>query len=335
MFSGLRLILKARKAFPVGTIRTRKDGRRYRKVAPDKWVFVSAANRERMDKEFYDEKSKEHLNEAYRLFTESTGKMSWAGIGIVEHLEDEYSIYDFDDLKEYIKDSPSDRASALFRSTKNYIDSLSIPVSMKQAAVDRFGRAVLALKNAHAGPKEKLMVKVEKPSGEVKYRYKEDEPITAFPPTTVKRAKMQLGGWTDMSKIPTSSQLDKMLDIGSAEVVKGKPDDRRNWEVRQSANDVEIPFREEAEGIKVHLRQSKKVKKRTKTTAEVEMVIPYPYAERFLKKQIDSKRTRNALIGELRRSKGFKRAAGFVEKRPEPAEEADVSQLPGPAERLA
>lgn len=330
----MKLFVKARQAAAVGEMHTWKDGRRYKKTAPGKWKFVAAASRSRMDTEFYDKRAKQHLDSAYRLFKESTGKMSWAGIGIVEHLEEKYGVYDFDDLKELIKKSPRDKASEIYRSTKQYVDSLTIATGLKKAAVDRIGRALIALRNAYSGPKEKLMLKVNV-NGAAQYRMKE-APAAAFPATAVQSAQKKLAGWTDMSTLPDATQMRGLLKTGAAKRVSGKSSPKRKWEVRQLWKEVKVPYSKTAAGVTFSLRQSQKIKKRTKTTAEIVLTVPYAYARQFMNNHIKSVRTRNYLIKQMENSAGYKSALGvnIGMREVEPLSEDELRKLPGPAARV-
>jgi hypothetical protein len=243
---------------------------------------------------------------AENYYEESTS-MAWAGLGIVEHLEDKFGVTDYAGLKKLIRTGPKDQASKIFRSTKDYVDSLSIPTGNKAAAVDRFGRSLLVLRDTYAGPKKKLTVRISsKQSG--KHWYAHRAPQASFSATRVKTAQKKLGGWSDMSKKPTMSQLRAMEKNGTAKIIWGEPKPKKKWEVYQKLTDTIVPFKENAKGIGAKMRQFEVKDKRTLRTATVELTIPYPFARQFIEHNIKSARTRNDLVGQLTRSAGYKKA---------------------------
>ena len=300
----IKLFVKARAtnpgvAMPVGTVTTWADGTVHKKISQHKWSAVSVGSAPARTKATV--KAENYYNDAVG--------MSWAGLGIVEHLEDKFKITDFAGLKRLISGGPKDQASKIFRSTKDHVDSLSIPTGNKAAAIDRLGRSLLALRDIHAGPKKKLTIRVRaKRSGKVRWSYKK-APQVSFSASKIKTAQKRLGGWSDMSKMPTMKQLRTMEKNGTAKIVWGKPVGKRKWGVYQEAKDTVIPFKENAKGIKVKMRQFEIKKKRTLRTATVKLTMPYPFARQFLEHNIKSARTRNDLVGQLTRSAGYKKAA--------------------------
>ena len=300
----MRLFLKGRKATE-GTISTWIDGTRVKKVGK-KWVVIGREGVKKESASKMKEIAKQHFDEALKMFTEATGKMSWAGIGIVEHLEDKYKIYDFEGLKSHIKKNPGGEASKIYRSTKAYIDTLSISTGLKKIAQGRFAQVLIKLRDAYAQPKLKLMVKQE--SGKVPYKYKEAEPV--FSATAIRYARSKLGTWTDMKKVPTSAQVRAMIKNKSGKLVSGKIDPKKKWDVYQKLDDVVVPFKSSEKGVTVRMRQFRSGAERTRQVATVELTIPYAYARQFLTSQIKSVRTRNNLIGQMERSAGYKKTIG-------------------------
>ena len=301
----MRLILKARPGVPQGTISTWVDGTRVKKVGK-KWVVIGRVGVKDKPTSKMSEITKTHFDEAFKLFMEATGKMSWAGIGIVEHLEDEYKIYDFEGLKSHIKKNPGAEASKIYRSTKKYIDSLTIPTGLKHVAQNRLASTLIKLRDAYAQPKVKLMVKQE--SGKVPYKYKKTEPV--FSATAIRFGRSKLGTWTDMKKVPTNAQVRAMIKNKSGKLISGKIDSKKKWDVYQKLDDVVVPFKSNEKGITVKMRQFKSGAKRTRQVATVELIIPYAYARQFLTNQIKGARTRNNLIGQMERSAGYKKTLG-------------------------
>jgi len=298
-----RLFVKGRAAHPgvamqVGAVTTWADGSVHKKTAPNKWTTVREGDgksaRVKTDKK------------AENYYTEST-KTSWAGLGIVEHLEDKFGVTDYAGLKKLIRTGPKDQASKIFRSAKDYVDSLSIPTGSKAAAVDKLGRSLLILRDTYAGPKKRLRIKVRsKESGKVWYGRR--APQVSFSATKIKTAQVRLGGWSDMSKKPTMTQLRTMVKNKTAKVIWGEPQAKKKWEVYQKLTDTIVPFKENAKGIDVKMRQFEIKDKRTLRTATVELTIPYPFARQFIEHNIKSARTKNELVGQLTRSKGYKKA---------------------------
>lgn len=293
----MKVFVKA-KVMGVGATTTWADGSVHKKVSPHKWITVREGDgsaRDQMEKK------------AERHYGEATG-MSWAGLGIVEHLEDKFGVTDYAGLKRAIKTGARDQASKIFRSTKDYVDSLSISTGNKSAAIDRFGRSLLALRDAYAGPKKRLTVTVRsRKTGRIHYEY-EKAPQASFSAARIKTAQSKLGGWSDMTKMPTTKQLRTMEKNGTAKITWGEAQAKKKWEVYQGRDDTVIPFKENAKGIKIKMRQFEMKQKHTRRTATMELTIPYPFARQFLEYNIKSARTRNDLVGQLTRSAGYKKA---------------------------
>lgn len=285
-------------AMPIGTTTTWADGSVHKKISQHKWSVVSVGSGPARAKATV--KAENYYNDAVG--------MSWAGLGIVEHLEDKFGVTSFAGLKKLISTGPKDQASKIFRSTKDHVDSLSIPTGNKAAAVDRIGRSLLALRNVYAGPKKRLTVSVRtKKTGKAYWIYKK-APQASFSASRIKTAQKKLGGWSDMSQMPTMKQLRAMEKNGTAKIVWGKTRAKKKWEAYQEAKDTIVPFKENAKGIKVKMRQFEIKEKRTLRTATVKLTMPYPFARQFLEHNIKSVRTRNDLVGQLIRSAGYKKA---------------------------
>lgn len=293
----MRLITKS-EVMQIGATSTWADGSVHKKVSPHKWVIVPRGDGI-STKAKADRKAENYYNEA--------AAMSWAGLGLVEHLEDKYGVADFAGLKKLISAGPKGQASKIFRSTKDYVDSLSIPTGSKSAVIDRVGRALLVLRDTYAGPKRKLTVRVRSESGRIRWESKK-APQASFSAGRIRTAKKKLGGWSDMSKMPTIAQLKIMAKNKVAEIT-GIMRGKKKWEVYQRSKHIVVPFRENAKGIVVKMRQFESRKQRTHRTASVKLTIPYPFARQFLENNIKSARTRNDLVGQLTRSAGYKKAA--------------------------
>ena len=209
----MRLFCKGKAVAPEGTIRTWADGKRHKKVGHT-WVTIGGgvSARSRISKK--DAK-------ASAFFDAAMGQ-TWAGLGILEHLEDTYQISDFAGLKKLISKGEKGRAGKIFSSTKKYIDSLSIPTDDKQKALDKLGRALLILRDLYSGPKQKLMINIRTKKGKPRYIPKE-APQPSFKASRIKSAHEKMEGWSDMSKLPTMTQLNKMIKKGVAKVTWGKP----------------------------------------------------------------------------------------------------------------
>jgi len=294
----MRIFWKGKAAAPESTIRTWADGKQHKKVGHT-WITLGEGKSARPGISKKDAK-------ASAFFDAAMGQ-TWAGLGILEHLEDTHHVSDFAGLKKLISTGEKGRAGKIFSSTKKYVDSLSIPTKDKQKAIDKLGRSLLILRDLYSGPKQKLMVNVRTKKGKPRYVPKE-APQPSFKASKIRSAREKLGGWSDMSKLPTMTQLNKMIRKGTAKITWGKPTAKKKWEVYQGLDDVAIPFKESAKGIEVKLLQTHMVKKRTRRTVTVELTIPYPHARQFLESHIKSARTRNNLIGQLTRSDGYKKA---------------------------
>lgn len=293
----MKLICKSTK-LGEGTIRTH-GGIRKKKVG-DRWIALSQAQ------------GKQQLNgkKALDNFTTATRYSGKAGNLIAEVLSAYYKINNFKDLKRYISRTPGEASHELFKNVKSYLVDLDTSTGEKRAATDFLARSLITLKAYYAKPKTKLMVRIEgKKKGDYGRIFKYKDPI--FKPSTLKAAKLKLGGWSNMSKSPTLAQVNTMIKNKSAKLLYGKALAKKKWSIDQRVGVSKVPWKETAKGITVQLKQVKQMKKRTSRTALIEITIPYAYAKQFLDKNIKGTKTRGNLSGQLIRSKGYKK---FLEK---------------------
>ena len=253
-------------------------------------------------------------NEAKTLFTSATEKMGWASVAMVEYLSDNHGISSYDDMKRAILEGGRSKASAIYKDIKDYVDSQStLPTGAKGEILHRMGSAmvnVVKMLPPEKQAKPKLMIKVTTPEGKTKYK-KTEVSSPAFPATKVKAARARMGGWTNMTTLPTTTQIKAMVDKKSAKVVKGKLNAKKKFEVYQKLEHIVVPFKEKDKGVVFKLRQTKKNNDRKSTTALVELTVPYAYARQFVKNQIKSTKTGNEIIRQMERSAGYKKTLGI------------------------
>lgn len=281
--------LEKAKALPEGTVRDWRGGK-HKKVG-GKWVPVTGKPAE---ERVYD--SEEKAQERYIDAVENHGIMSLA---IVEVLEDEFKIYDFDSLKQYLQDNPRDAAHKIYRKVfdvnKKSLAEMGVGdyeeargawdvlgdrersmVGSFGAAMKALGDSLIALRDLYSQPKQRLMVKVpgkqkkvvkqdeEGKKREYKYehtyRYEEEEDQPAWKPSALKAAGEKTGGWTNMAKLPTTDQMRSMIKKKTATVKRGKFDPDKPFEVKQGERYMVVPFRETEEGVTVTLEQREKRK---------------------------------------------------------------------------
>lgn len=216
-------------------------------------------------------------------------------------LREKFNVSSYEDLVDLIKKSDKNKPSEIFRAVKQGVDVIQMPAFAKKLAVDNLGKVLITLRGKYGTPKTKLMIK-KKPNepGAARYYYT-PEALPVVKPTALRAAKAALGGWVSMKKSPTVAQLHTMITKGNAKVVSGKIG-KGKWE---STNDIEIPWRPDAKGIKVTLRQYKQAAKRKVTNALVKLTIPFAYATQYLQRLGNKKR--NEFTSEMKRSAGYKR----------------------------
>lgn len=287
----MKLLLK-HKAYPEGTIRKWADGTTRKKVGK-LWVKVHAADK------FINKRNKKANQYMNYALTSSLGD-------VIEKVFQSKHIKDFKGLTNYVGKKSYNAASNLFREIKGAVDKTDKPKDAKKFALTMIGHSLVMLHNEYWGAeKPKVTLKVKTKNGKEYYKRKPKE-LPVFSAKTLQQAKRKLGGWSDMKKLPSTNQLKVMLKKKSAKLVSGKPSDKLEWNVGKKLKDVVVPWRPEEKGIIVNLKQFKKVNTRNSVLAHVQVKIPYAYAPAFLTNHITSIRTRNNLMGQLERSKGYK-----------------------------
>jgi len=285
-----KLILLKGKVLPEGTVR-QWGKQKYRKIG-GRWLPVSGAK----------DGIKKLITRAEKSF-DGAITSGLPGVAIVDMLEKVYKIKGFGDLKKYVKTHSREESISMYRGLWDYVSKMGLPKPKVRYAFDRLVNTMIILRDLYAGPKTRLMVKI-KEAGKTKYKYRE----APTPKPTAKQlrvAREKLAGWEDMAKFPTTRQIKSMIKKDRAKLLWGKINPKKKWWVVEEK--TIIPFKENAKGITVRLKQIRRVEKKTRRTAMLEIDIPYAYAREFLKKQIKTARRRNQLTGELERSAGYKR----------------------------
>ena len=285
-------ILIKHKAYPEGTVRKWKDGTTRKKVGK-LWVVVHTADKFIQKR---NKKANQYMNYA---LTTSLGD-------VIDGVLQSHKLNDFKAITKYVGNTSYNAASNLFREIKQAIDKTDKPVDAKKLAVTMVGKALVMLHREYWGnTKPRVRLKVQSKTGKIYYKNKLIE-VPVISANRLKTAKDKLGGWGDMKKLPSFKQIKAMLRNKTAAIVRGKPDSHKKWEVGQLLRHTIIPWKPTETGIQVLLRQTTINKKRKSINAEVKINIPYEYAPAFLSHHITGKKTRNNLLGQLNRSKGYR-----------------------------
>jgi len=278
------------KALPEGTVR-QWGGRKYKKIG-NMWVSVSDGK----------DVSSRVLKRA-ELHFESAIASGLPGVAIIDMLEKVYKIKGFKDLRKYVQTHTREESVSLYKNLWSYVSKMGLPKSRVRYAFDNLVKTMILLQDFHGIPKKKLMVKI-KDNGKTRYKYKTpDAPVASA--RQLRSAREKLAGWSDMSNLPTPGQIKQMIKNKNARLIFGKINSRKKWIVVESR--TIIPFREGEKGVTVKLKQIRKLEKRTRRTAELDIKIPYAYARQFLDRQIGTARRRNDLIDQLNNSAGYRR----------------------------
>lgn len=302
------------KGYAEGTVRTWKDGIKRKKIGKE-WVPVGGEQKRlsNVDKRLQ------------REYERALDAPNYMGPVVQSTLEDRWGIFSYEDLKEQIADNTSDYAGEIAQSIMQDVQSAikedQLPPKQARellsATVGPMNQVLKKLRSYYSKPKKKLMVqvpegttgsKVGRSGQEYEYKNPDGPPLKV---STYLEAQERLGGW-DLSGVPDDQQLADMMDQGQATLVRGTPDPDQEWEFRTDREKyVEVPFRENEEGIDVSLVQKgytdRSGGKRKKVTAEIKMEIPYAYALGFIQNKVEGKKMRNSLTSQLLRSSGYQR----------------------------
>lgn len=296
----MRLVLLKHRAAAQGEVRRWADGKARKKVG-QKWIVVEEETRP------VEQVRDKALQRAEDYFDYSlTSNLG----GELETALNELDIYGFQGLSDRIKGQRPDEASKIYRHVVDHIRGVNAAPGDKQAVLDLFGRGLIQLKDYFAeGPKTKATIKKTGKGGGVYYDQKDRNPVeTELPllkPSAIADAKKKVGGWSVTGPLRTT-HVEKMLKTGTAELVSGKINAKKKWELPQKAKDMEIKYK--GDGLWITAKQTKpsKTGKSRLTTASVRIKIPYAYAKAYLKAQIESTRTANNLIFRMERSAGYR-----------------------------
>jgi len=293
----------------VGEIREWADGTYHKKMANGKWKNLPQGNPRKEDKAKIAKVKLEIATGRRNTLGEKVDyedavANTPVGYVIGGLLENNYKVHDFEDLSALVKKSPRDKLSEIFKDIKDSVDVMDLPVGDKKFHVDMFGRALLKLKQIHDPKKVKLTVPVKTKTGKVRGEYIKKQ--HSIPALALKYANEKTGNWKGRA-IPNAIETKELKKKRLLKVTYGKIDPKKPWGLQQKITQVTVPFKVDETGITVLLRQSRKGKERTYRIAEAELMIPYAYAEKFLRKNIKSVRTQNSLVGQLHRSKGYRK----------------------------
>ena len=298
----LRWFIKAKgKIAPQGVPVQWSDGSWHKKVGK-KWVNVKGpAGEEHTGKVQKDvAKAEQKLKLAFTA--------SQAGLDLKDIVKERFKIETFADLENKVKSESRDALSDMFKRTFDTLMKQSTaPSGQKLYAMQLFGGAINIMSGYFGQPKKRMTIDVKSKTGKV-YRKAKAAPVQSFKPTQLKAAKTKTAGWENMSVLPSVEQVRGMINKGSAKLISGKLDSKKKIAFMRNLKleDVAVPFKKGAKGIKVKMYQLIQKAKRKKATATVEVTIPYPYARTFLEHQVTSTATRNNLLGQLVRSEPYR-----------------------------
>lgn len=283
-------ILVKAKALPEGTVRSRRDGHRYKKVG-SRWIRI-ASTKTLVDQE------KETINTAENYFNQSmASNLGWA----VENVLDVRGINGFKGLIAAIKKGPVDTAHSIYKQIVDDIREANGTVGDKKAVVDFIGRSLLYLKNQYASkPVPRLSVTRTSKTGK-EYREKKSY-LPVIKASVASRELKKIGGWSVTGPLTTGA-VKSMLSTGSAKMLSGKLSAKKKWILPQKAEDMSFSFR--GNGLTIIAKQVNMREKRTRATAKVSITIPYAFLHSFLHTHIKSARTRNNFARRIELSPGY------------------------------
>lgn len=344
---GLATLMKARKpGYAEGTVREWKTGT-FKKVGGGRWVKVSDPGEDRpvSDIERAAEEKEAALEEkAEARYNAAIFDHGVPSLTVLDVLEQE-GIRSYQDLKNHLRTRTSDAASKLYRKLNDEMKAeLTNEYGMKfdpnsplgwgadpksrqnvilagaKNALQDIARSIITLRDLYSQPKAKLMVKVpgktkvedQRPDAdktytyEHRYRYKR-EPVL-WDSTQIVEAVKQTSGWSDMSKMPTPTQMQKM--VGKGRVFRGKFDPSKPFEFAQRDYFLRVPRGEDADHITatVQQKQRKAGAKRATVTFEGQVKIPFVFAHNFLDHQIAGNKTSAKVVREMEASPGYRKA---------------------------
>ena len=278
-----------------GEIRTWADGIT-RKKTGKKWVVVSTERT--MEQKKIDVQRKGRIYFDYAMATNLGG--------VVEQSLQSMGVHGYDSLVDKIKTGSQDTAHKIYKQIVDTIKADTAPQGDKQAAIDMIGRSLVALKQQFVtGPKTQLTVSVtsKKGKGTTYRKYEKEDKLPTIKASALRTAKKKMGGWNVTGKLE-SKHIKEMIANKSAKLTYGKIDSKKKWEMPYKLEDIELKYKGKSLLIKV--KQTRKMKERTRAIAKVEIKIPYAYAKAFLQSQVKTKKTANKIIFKMERSSGYR-----------------------------
>jgi hypothetical protein len=294
------LIIFKAKAANQGETRVWADGKT-RKKTGKKWVIVSGKS----------PKSEKHIEaDVWRKGkTYFDYSMATNLGGAVDTVLQDMGIKDYTALVKKIKTGPTDTAHRIYKQVVDKINTMPGAPGEKQATLDMIGRSLITLRNQFSvAPKTALKIKVTSKKGKGYYKYKETAGLPTLKASSVAKAKKKMAGWSVTGKLE-SKHVNGMLKTGTAKLISGKVDSRKAWVMPKKAEDLNLKYK--GNSLLIRVKQSRKVKDRTWTTAKAEIRIPYEFAKAFLQNHIKSVRTRSNFIFRMERSAGYR---SFLER---------------------
>lgn len=297
----MSVILRKAKAANQGETHTWADGKNYRKVGK-KWILV------------HDTKTPDkHLENVMRRSKKFFDYSMTTNLGnLVEDTLRAKGLTNFESLVEAIKTGPRDTAHKIYKDFISRVRATPSPASDRQAVASFLGHSLIDLKSIYTTqPKARLTVTKTSSKGN-KYRTYEEgdhnDDLPSIKASRIQSDRKKLGGWSVTGGLSTKHVL-SMLKTNAAKLIDGKPDARKKWILPKKAEDMRLSYT--GSDLTITVKQMAPGKERAKTTARVEIKLPYTFAKAFLLNQIESKRTRNNFIFRLERSAGYR---AYLEK---------------------
>jgi hypothetical protein len=290
-------ILNKAKAAAQGATSVWADGTTRKKVGK-KWIIINAgAPSKKAEGMEVSVRRKAYGYYGYALTTKLGG--------VVDDVLQKTGVKDFEGLIKKIKIGASDTAHKIYKQIVDAVNAEDGAPGEKRATLDMIGRSLIILRNQFSiKPKTALTVKVPgKKKGEEYYQYKKKAKLPTLKASAISKAKKKMGGWSVTGKLESAS-VRKMLKTKAAKLISGTIDSRKKWIMTKKAKDLDLKYK--GSSLLIRVKQVRKIKDRTRTTAKVEIKIPYEYAKAFLENHIKSVRTKQNFVFRMERSAGYR-----------------------------
>jgi len=293
--------LSKTKAAAQGELRTRADGRTYKKTGK-KWIVQAAFRKPRTTKHVEADAWRKGLLYYEYAMTSNLG-------GVVDDALQKMGIADYDALVKKIKTGSIDTAHKIYKQVVDSVTATGELVEDRQAVLHLIGQTLVTLhKHYTTRMKATATVRVTSKKGKEYYKYKETPELPTLKASAIAKAKKKMSGWSVTGELE-SKHVRAMLKTKTAKLISGKIDSKKKWHMPEKAADLELTYKGKA--LLIHVKQIRKTPQKTKATAKAEIKVPYEFAKAFLQAHIKSVRTRDNFIFRMERSAGYR---SFLER---------------------